>query len=89
LPQALRKLFDQSSQTITVLYMFGGTKLLRQWGVIHMIDGGVLQCSKDKFNVSPLEVHHKEYPNFCKEVDAELGISIVSFAEDSSLYKDE
>ena len=54
-----------------------------------MIDGGVLQCSKDKFNVSPLEVHHKEYPNFCKEVDAELGISIVSFAEDSSLYKDE
>ncbi len=54
-----------------------------------MIDGGVPQCSKDKFNIGPLEVHHKEYPHFCKEVDAELGISIISFAEDSSLYKDE
>ena len=86
---ALSRLFDQSSRTIIVLYVFGGTKLLGRWGVIHMIDGGVLQCSKDKFNVGPLKVHHKEYPHFCKEMEAELGISIISFAEDSLLYKDE
>ncbi len=54
-----------------------------------MIDGGEFQCSKDKINVGPLKVHHKEYPHFCKEVDAELGISIIRFAEDSLLYKDE
>jgi hypothetical protein len=49
----------------------------------------VLQCLKNKFSVGPLKVHHKEYPHFCKEVEAELGKIIISFAEDSLLYKDE